>query len=149
MLKPYYSKGKITIYHGKAEEILRAMPKREIGTVLLDPPYTLSIDSARAVAERISTIILLGLDRYTVIPGPGEWVRCESLTPRAESGHPVARPVEVICDLLKLSESDPIIDPYMGIGSTLRAAKMLGREAIGIELELKWCETAVRELELI
>lgn len=64
------------------------------------------------------------------------------------SEHPTTKPLKLMKDLVSLF-SDPgetILDPFMGSGTTLRAAKDLGRKAIGIELEEKYCEIAARRM---
>lgn len=59
--------------------------------------------------------------------------------------HPTQKPLEVIRRLLVVG-GQTVLDPFMGSGTTLRAAKDLGRRAIGIEIEEKYCEIAVKRL---
>lgn len=62
-------------------------------------------------------------------------------------GHPTEKPKELMVFCLNLfSLSKTILDPFMGSGTTLVAAKELGRRAIGIEIEEKYCEIAVKRL---
>ena len=61
--------------------------------------------------------------------------------------HPTQKPVDLIAHIIAANEGDLILDPFMGSGTTLVAAKQLGRKAIGIELEEKWAEVAVKRLE--
>ena len=62
--------------------------------------------------------------------------------------HPTQKPNQLMVWCLQYAgdEARTIIDPFMGSGTTLRAAKDLGRRAIGIEIEEKYCEIAVRRL---
>lgn len=62
--------------------------------------------------------------------------------------HPTQKPFPVITPLIRLSSTvgQTVLDPFMGSGTTLRAAKDLGRKAIGIEIEEKYCEIAAQRL---
>lgn len=62
--------------------------------------------------------------------------------------HPCPKPEPVMRWLVGLfaPEDGTVLDPFAGTGATLRAAKDLGRAAIGIEIEEAYCEAAVRRL---
>lgn len=59
--------------------------------------------------------------------------------------HPSQGPIKLYRELLRPGHG-PVLDCYVGTGTTLRAAKDLGRCAIGIEIEEKYCEIAARRL---
>ncbi len=62
--------------------------------------------------------------------------------------HPNQKPLPLMHKLVAFCSSpgELIVDPFMGSGTTLRAAKDLGRRAIGIDLVERHCETAVKRL---
>ena len=61
--------------------------------------------------------------------------------------HPTQKPVTLMKRLIEDHFPTGVIaDPFLGGGSTLRAAKDLGRHAVGIEIEERYCEAAVARL---
>lgn len=62
-------------------------------------------------------------------------------------GHPTSRPLDTFIYILQLYKPGHVLDPFMGSGTTLRAAKELGRKAIGIEIEKKYCDIAIKRLQ--
>lgn len=61
--------------------------------------------------------------------------------------HPTQKPLVLMRWCLSFApDAETILDPFMGSGTTLRAAKDLGRKAIGIEIEEKYCEIAANRL---
>ena len=65
-----------------------------------------------------------------------------------QNGHPCPKPFKAWLWLVQkmCSPKGTVLDPFMGSGTTLRAAKDLGRSAIGIEIEESYCEIAANRL---
>lgn len=65
-----------------------------------------------------------------------------------DAQHPTQKPVKIIMPLIEYScpEGGVVLDHFMGSGSTLLAAKELGRRAIGIDTQESFCEIAAKRL---
>lgn len=83
-------------------------------------------------------------------PARDWFVSSDCCIPRTgpEKGHPCPRPPDMMQYLIKILVPPGylILDPFAGSGTTLVAAKQLGRKAIGIEIEEKYCEIAAKRL---
>ena len=93
-------------------------------------------------------ILYYGDSPYGGVALPGR--KCSYVQTKAAeaSDHPCPKPYGLFAQLLDALSlpGELVCDPFMGSGATLRAAKDLGRRAIGVEIEEKYCEIAVKRL---
>lgn len=88
---------------------------------------------------------------WTTLDKPAQYLRYP-LAAQRETGdrvyHPTVKPRVVMEWSINLTGSPALVlDPFMGSGTTLVAAKNLGHRAIGIEIEERYCEIAARRLD--
>lgn len=78
-----------------------------------------------------------------------DWIYCDQIKNVSEekTEHPCQMPLEVMMYILRTIPEDRLIcDPFMGSGTTLLAAKILGRDAIGIELSKEYFNIAKQRI---
>jgi len=112
-----------------------------------------------SVRQRDVSFIVWGGEKTSVNDGRS-WGSCLFSYPSLQAGcmaterilnydgttaHPCQEPIKLFSALL-FPTSGVILDPFMGSGTTLVAAKNLGRKAIGIEIEERYCEIAAERL---
>lgn len=90
-------------------------------------------------------ILIFAKPNWRVVAGtdrPDVW----RIPPELNTLHPAPFPLRLAKRAIETSGARAVLDPYMGSGTTLRAAKDLGRKAIGIEIEERYCEIAANRL---
>lgn len=232
--EPYYSDDLITLYHGKAEEILPCLEPESLGGVVTSPPYNMGDMSggyanlaggyatytdqmaheeyitwqrdvlrmcwdalrpdgaifynhkprikkgvlwlptecnpglplrqiliwARASGNNWSETHLMPLHEWIMLFAKPEFRFSKATSTVGDvwrvhhqgagrPNHPAPFPLALAAQAVRIlgeSSPGPILEPFAGSGTTLRAAKDEGRAAIGIELDERYCEMAAERL---
>ncbi len=116
----------------------------------LNPMPQLTGDRPSTGWEAIAIFHVPGKKKWNGGSGPALWMHGTSRFGYfGPSNHPTEKPLELIKKLITQFSDDEetILDPFMGSGTTLRAAKDLGRKAIGIEIEERYAEIAAKRME--
>jgi len=98
-------------------------------------------------AWSVEPIWVLSSEGFLLMGGDDMW---EESTPRLgrdadATGHPYQKPLGAMTWVVGKTRGT-VLDPFAGSGTTLRAAKSLGRAAVGIEQDERWCEVAANRL---
>ena len=96
--------------------------------------------------QQWEAIIFARCSRVSLIGGRDRDVLRYSRGSTLDYLHPTQKPIPLLRYLIGRHKATTILDPFMGSGTTLRAAKDLGRKAIGIEIEERYCEIAAKRL---
>lgn len=142
-----------TLTFWTAERTLLLLSKASsIGLTKHRALYMQKPDPKPQVAGRIrwsvEPIWCLSPSGFTLYGGT-DWINAS--TPRFgrdadATEHPYEKPLSVMYWLVSKTRAETILDPFMGSGTTLRAAKDAGRTAVGIEIEEEYCEIAAKRL---
>jgi site-specific DNA-methyltransferase (adenine-specific) len=125
-------------------DLLIQQPTGAVQALIYAKPLDAGVKGARAGRRRDAEAIYLTGPWPVGVGGASSIIRTGGLVagPRGAAtkyGHPHAKPLDVMSELITLAEG-VIADPFAGGGSTLVAAKQLGRQAIGVELDERYCE---------
>lgn len=63
-----------------------------------------------------------------------------------KTAHPCQIPLQLMARILKITDSELVIDPFAGSGTTLLAAQQAGRKAVGVEMDEHYCEIIANRL---
>jgi site-specific DNA-methyltransferase (adenine-specific) len=131
-------------------DILQPKPAGTVHALIYAKPADAGIKGARAGRRKDVEVIWLvgpwpvGVGGKSSVIGTGAWVA----GPRGvsvRSQHPHAKPLDVMQEVVDLS-AGLVADPFAGSGSSLVAAKLLGRRCIGVEVDERYCEVIAKRM---
>lgn len=99
-------------------------------------PHTNNVQLGRFGRNRSNVWAYPGVNSFARSTGEGNLLAL----------HPTVKPVALVADVLldASDRGDRVLDPFLGSGTTVIAAEQTGRAAVGIELDPRYVDTAVR-----
>lgn len=126
--------------------------KSVIGTGDLSSPWGESHEPITFAVQEISKANRAkGYGNLSARMRKGSVLRHQRAQGGATGRHPNEKPVPLLRELIESSSviGETVLDPFAGIGSTLVAAILEGRRAVGIESREAYCEVAVERLRAV
>lgn len=132
-------------------DLLITQPAGAVQACIYAKPLDAGIKGARAGRRRDAEAIYLVGPWPAGVGGESSIIRTNGLVagPRGIAtriGHPHAKPLDVMETLIGMCPPGAIVDPFAGSGSTLVAARQIGRRAVGVEIEERYCEVIASRL---
>lgn len=133
-------------------DLLVTQPQHAVQCLIYAKAADAGIRGARAGFRRdVEAIYLIGpwsvgIGGRTSVLQSRSWVAGPS-SPAYRHRHPHAKPLDLVEHLLMVAPPGIVADPFAGSGTTLIAARNVGRKAIGVEVDERHCETAARRLD--
>ena len=133
-------------------DLLIAPPEDARQTLIYAKPIDAGVKGAHGGWRRDAEAIYLVGPWPVAVGGSTSVLRTAALVagPRGLSvryGHPHAKPLDVLTQLLDRCPRGVVADPFAGGGSTLVAAAHLGRSAVGVEVHEPYCELIAKRLD--
>lgn len=132
-------------------DLLVQQPSGAVQALIYAKPEDAGIKGARAGFRRDAEAIYLVGPWPVGVGGLSSIIHTNGLVagPRGvatRAGHPHAKPLDVLEQILATCPPGVVADPFAGSGQTLIAAKALGRRAIGVEIDERYCELIAKRI---
>ena len=131
----------------RLDDVLPVLRRWEVVNVLVwDKGNCAAGDLETTYGQQWEAIVFARKGRTPLVGGRDRDILRFSRGDSASYQHPTQKPLPLLRYLIGRHPAGLILDPFMGSGTTLRAAKDMGRRAIGIEIEERYCEIAAKRL---